>query len=67
MTVGTIETRCDTLRKMAGELAAAELPPDERAKVIALVTIGIGLLEGFLIDVARIADALERAAGSAPR
>lgn len=45
----------DQLQNMANELAGADLPPPEAAKVKALATIGLTLLKSVVVDMNSIA------------
>lgn len=39
------------LTSMANEIAGAEMPPSEQAKVKALATIGLAILESIVVDI----------------
>ena len=43
------------LKTMADEIAGADMPPAEQAKIKALATIGLTILESVVVDINAIA------------
>jgi hypothetical protein len=45
----------DQLKAMADEIAGADMPPAEQAKIKALATIGLTILESVVVDLNAVA------------
>ena len=57
MTETDIKGNCTAIRHLASQIARADLPSAERETVKVLAEAALVLLEGFLLDINRIAEA----------
>lgn len=59
MTEQDIKGNFLAIQNLVTQLAGADLPDAEREAVKVLVTVGLNLLEGLLLDINRIANCAE--------
>lgn len=59
MTENDIKGNFAAIREISDQVAGADLPAGEQQVVRTLVNCGLVLLEGFLLDINRIANVME--------